>query len=818
MNFIKKLLAIILSCTVIVTMFSACSSDNNSDVTDPFAEAKQQHMLAGEFYEMFVNETGISPMTYTNEDLENAEDSTVFAQTVADWDLISETTALNNMGDFVTKETVATVCANFITGVAQGDESIIKDIDKVEDKQAVANAVKFEIVTLENGYFDATHIMTIAECEDVVDKTILYKSSSTTNSDEEKIEGNFDVQYKEDVDTFDAETINPSDILSVETEENRTEPTSASNVFETPVVTPLNFTNTVKKNDSSSAPLLQVADTDLGRTTIKFNGNYTSFFVNGKKVVYDNFFLKNGVKYEGSGDEDKSFSGKVISCSYNEHSDVTTVTLQLLSMEEIIDSVKNDTYSIENGDLTFSNTADNASLSFGKENCKVKITSNKKSKSLNFTVTSGKSEVGFEVGNAKVNTENTWGLVSKSAGNGKISLSVKTTETFKYEFEKKATQKITSTSGESATTEKIKIAKINVPVGYGFSVGFDVYLKLSIDGTIDIECVQNNTLEVKRTSKGVGISYTSKGNEKADIRANIYCGLLLVSSVKWVGISLIDVSFEAGIKVSVACTIYEKTESSFKVKETGTFQTQSLYGDINDDELAVCLDATAKPVWSVSALSTDCAVGKLINLLGLKEPSISGDGKEFFHAHFEYDSKNQSGSIMGSCTRQGLEDAEFNTEDNIIKFDRDDVSIDFSNDQKDAYIKMVQLPYKNAKTAAKNIPIFGDFVTTEIDKGDEKYKGLIKTSFDEYAMSLKFSLNEKELKKLKGNESPTISYTISARFKNGTEKGKNGKKKQAYKTYETKVTVKIIAKGEDVKQTSIEIGPMVEVENSLVFC
>ena len=145
MKYIKRVLCLILSLLLAISILSACSSKKTDN---------QLYITKGEFFSYFVHENGLTSDLYTSEDIQKSSDGSVEANIIVEWEYLPEKIALKELKKPVEKEIVVMVCANATFDLKEGNVSDIKDADLLEDPQLIANAYASGFFELENGYFD----------------------------------------------------------------------------------------------------------------------------------------------------------------------------------------------------------------------------------------------------------------------------------------------------------------------------------------------------------------------------------------------------------------------------------------------------------------------------------------------------------------------------------------------------------------------------------------------------------------------------------------------------------------------------------------
>ena len=205
MKIVKKIIAILLVMTTVVTTLSACGKNGQP------IEENSAYITKGTFFQMAMYKMQLYGISNTDEDFDNATDSKIFAQLMVDWGLQTEDEAFKKLNDVVTKDTVVNVCIRNMYFTKKGNPDEIKDARKCSDPQAAADAVATGLVELNNGYFEANRKMTYDECDALIEKSIEINTSGSF--EDEAVDGDTGMEFSEDTGDFeilDSNDIDPS--------------------------------------------------------------------------------------------------------------------------------------------------------------------------------------------------------------------------------------------------------------------------------------------------------------------------------------------------------------------------------------------------------------------------------------------------------------------------------------------------------------------------------------------------------------------------------------------------------------------------------
>ena len=162
----KLIIGIIIGIVVAIIALLTVIIVNNKMEDRKFEES--DYITKGQYFEAFIEEYNLYSNEYSDEEIENAEDYSIEAAIMYEWDLITKKQAKNPEKP-LTKELVAQTVVNMMT-FRQTHNVEIKDISKCHDKQAIIDAVGMEIFELKNGNFNPNDYMTYDDIEEVFEK------------------------------------------------------------------------------------------------------------------------------------------------------------------------------------------------------------------------------------------------------------------------------------------------------------------------------------------------------------------------------------------------------------------------------------------------------------------------------------------------------------------------------------------------------------------------------------------------------------------------------------------------------------------------
>lgn len=162
----KLIIGVIIGIVVAIVALVTVLIVNNKAKDKNFEES--DYLSKGQYFEAFIEEHNLYSTEYSDEEIEEAEDYSIDAAIMVEWDLITEKQA-KNPEEPLTKELVAQTVVNMMT-FRQTHNVEIKDINKCHDKQVIIDAVGMGIFELKNGKFNPNDYMTYEDIEEVFEK------------------------------------------------------------------------------------------------------------------------------------------------------------------------------------------------------------------------------------------------------------------------------------------------------------------------------------------------------------------------------------------------------------------------------------------------------------------------------------------------------------------------------------------------------------------------------------------------------------------------------------------------------------------------
>lgn len=185
----KKFIAWLLVLTTLFCTFASCGKDDT------------EYMIKGEFFNTFIKYMNYYPLNATAEDMENAENYDIEAQTMVDWELLPEEIAKKGLEKPIRKEEAVLACLNAMYFKKTGNVEDIKDAKLCKFPQEMADAVANDIVSLQNNYIDGRDKMTEQEVDELLEATLIARTNNRFE------EGTGEVSFDEDSFVFDAADI-----------------------------------------------------------------------------------------------------------------------------------------------------------------------------------------------------------------------------------------------------------------------------------------------------------------------------------------------------------------------------------------------------------------------------------------------------------------------------------------------------------------------------------------------------------------------------------------------------------------------------------
>ena len=669
MKKLKELIAIVLFFTALLGMFPGCTAFNNA-----------AYLTNGEFYSLFIESTNIYNDEYSQD---NSDDYKAAEYLLYDRYYLDDD-QLNTYTNLITKEIVAQVCVRYMEFRKTCDVKI-KDINKCHDQQAVTDAVGMEILSLENGYFDAMQKMTAEECEEAIDKMLDIELNSHYE------EGELEVEFNDDVVVI-GDDIDIEDYTIIEEGDESVTPTSLA-ITDTAKAAPLDY-----KFNSDSTAVSSMANKTNEKIEFRISKlNYDRMY---PKPVVNKVMIK--PKYSdkfGQGDDNVLFNygfdlyaPTAIMVTAIDESDPFNVRItgRLADAKEFLKDSDNEEK------INKRNKSKNVEIKSVKDSAvpkgiKVKIEGGKLTATFGHTFKiedeiygtqkwrnpsfSPSINITAEIGDFSFDTKNIGKLILGKASEAKAKLTYHTRFNvttldgglryspanngnggLKYSPEKGFSGNLFTNINNSRLTgasaggsDKIKLAQVNIPLGEsGFFINANIYLIIEFDGSISFEVNSEHKalLTVTKTRSGFSPSFVTSTKEQKtkSVRANLTVELQLTPNISFFGLNIIDAVGKIGGTIDAMASLYSTSQ---KKQSSKFYATQTELDDECKEDIKYCIGAQFDLYLGYEFLTTKSIIGKfVIDVLGLKNPS---DKFTIWSCGFHYE--NDNGDV-DKCTRE----------------------------------------------------------------------------------------------------------------------------------------------------------------------
>lgn len=641
MKLFKQILCLALSLLFIVQMMAGCGTDTRSS-----------GISKGEFYQMMIKTFNYYPLEHSVEDMENADNYDIEAQTMADWGLLPRDIATKNIDGALTREIAALACLNTLYIKKTGDIDSVKDAKLCDFPQEMADAVANGILEPDkNGYIDGMEKINKDECQKLIESTMKAKAANVYDEDEGS------VALSEEFKQITGEDILNlgEDVFSIEGYEEALDNYYA-NEGQEPAVTPMGLT---ENNGISLTPLSVSASRPTFRTvkdekkTEQFKINITKSFYEkhfknctiGQLVSYTGFEmgLPSSPNYNFNGNlildyQNQSvsrispFAGKLVEVidwekrgatpiNWKSSESCVTLVLEILPEEEIMANTVVDNFTKKISGIDFK-TIEKEYFGF-----KFTIKSNKSKTGIECSATKKFSLSQNEYGNWQdwtahpkatvkatldniVFTANNLQNLFKDKGDGYVKVTCNTTESFTLECggmrlapdsnrDGKAWSNISKsrfTDGDGA--KEIKLAEIPFKIpDTGITINIYVYLVIGMDGKLTISFSQfDNGFEVIKGSNGKLQVNPIKCSEEKQItgEANLTVEVLAKIYIDFFLIpkrSVLSGEIAAGTDIHLVVALYEKEKNEMKFLNSGYCDAQEAGQALEKHKsLHLCMD------------------------------------------------------------------------------------------------------------------------------------------------------------------------------------------------------------------------------------
>lgn len=688
---INRLVAIILSIVMIMSSLMACGKREGDG-----------YVVKGEFYRMIIEKFNYYPLEASVEEMEEADNYDIEAQTMVDWDLLPQKIAFKNTEKYITREEAALACLNTLTIKKTGKIGDAKDAELCDYPQEMVDAVANGIISLENGYIDGKQKITNEECIQMLNNTMIARTENVFEEDQGV------VKYSDEchvISGSDIEELEENEFVVIGYEEadayvNGTEETIdlSENLSEAPQTTSL-----LHVSGSSVSNLMQVNKVKTKTFTVNMpEPFFETHFKNcevGKLICYTGYELpaydpdqKLTYNYgQGITNKVSPFSGRLKEITYWDEKGATPlgwtskepcVTLTIEAIDDVekmasteISEVTNQLTGIEFEQLEtkfhgYKITVKNNSSKTGVICTATKTYEVKENKYGNWRDATKHPKATFtaSIDNICFTTDKLENFYKKG-GTATLKVTCDTKESIELECgglrlapDSNRNGKFWSNLTNSRLTdgkgaESIKVAKTSYKIPYtGLSIELGVYLVIGIDGKISIELCQNgNGFEISKANNGkVTVTRLGTDSLNAEVNVNANIELLANVSVKFFLIkkSIISGEVAGGFEINAIMSLYYQEKDKPELAATG-------YGDPQeaavayelDDKIYFCVDVAVSP-YVRGEVHKNNVIGEAADRFGYDiskwKFEINADEGSFiqmpkFHFHFE------NGAFVDQC-------------------------------------------------------------------------------------------------------------------------------------------------------------------------
>lgn len=687
MRFIKNAICIILSISVIICLFSGCSSKSVDDSI---------YIKKGDFFSYFVYENNMTSQKYSLDDIKKCNDGSVESEIIVEWGYLPEKLARKNLNKTVDRETVVAVCANATSDLKKGKTADIKDADMLYDAQLIADAYESGFFELENGYFNAAQKMTFGDCEKILNKAREYSANY-------HYEANTEITKTADgVKEQDASKYSEGDIII-----DFSDGIISEGLDDSPKVTGTAF----KYNSANNIKNMSLK-TEAGKPTVLNMVSYNNNAEIKQLAYYDHFGFQDFEGFSGNilkqafenalgnpniGDTVVLNRYQVLSASALGNSsgqimgilqekrlvgDYYLCLFKYPNFEQAIQKknieqsngsgIKKDGFDIlknnvEGWNLNFNVTGDSVSISAEKK-FTVYETGRKQNWQNSKKTMNAKASLKISDFNVDINN---LGSFATNSGTGFIKLTCDTEIGFsldsslRYTPDDNRNGKFPSnwnnsrwTDSDSQGAKTIKIAKFPVAIAGGMvKIEVYIYLQISVDGKITFTTSIDDG-GVKITANNGNIGMTKLGTKKTEFSANVNLhnrlGLDVSVKIFWF-INVIEYDVGADLDISATVNLYYEE----KLKKKNVYADEDGLNEYmaDDGNFNYCINAWIQ--LKLSGKLLDSGVKKLLDLLSI------GNSLDFSMEIWTGGFHFEDGSFVDECTRGNNEEDIEETDDEI---------------------------------------------------------------------------------------------------------------------------------------------------------
>lgn len=654
MKYIKRVLCLILSLLLAISILSACSSKKTDN---------QLYITKGEFFSYFVHENGLTSDLYTSEDIQKSSDGSVEANIIVEWEYLPEKIALKELKKPVEKEIVVMVCANATFDLKEGNVSDIKDADLLEDPQLIANAYASGFFELENGYFDGAEHMSLAACEEILNKALEYTANFHYEPNTEVTETADDVfeqddsNYSDDdivLEPFGDEGINNIENTNADIYGGYNKPqlsfleasSKIPNIIQVdermPAVKGIKgFKGAIRRETFEKS----LRNPNIGDTVIIKTGE----LIFSNQLNYLNSEII-GILVE------KKLIGNVYECVFNCPEFETAVEKKNVTKGNY-SKINKDSFKIEQNEyngwkLEFSVTENSIKIN-AKKDFTIHETGRKQDWQNSKQTTTANAK--FEIGDFNIDANNLKSFANKK-GKGYIKITYDSnmefslSQSLRYAPDSNRNGKFPSnwnnsrwTDSNSKGAKTIKIARFS-PSFYGVaSADIYIYLQISVDGKISFSTsIDDGGVQI--TANGGKISTQKLGTKKseADINVNLHGRLGVDAAFKiFTFINVVEYDVGGDLDVRALVNLYYENQ----ISQSGVYADEEGLNEYKSDDskFNYCIGILVE--LGVSGQLKDSGVKMILNLIS-KGETLNFE-KSIWNGGFHY----EDGAFVDECTR-----------------------------------------------------------------------------------------------------------------------------------------------------------------------
>ena len=633
---VNRLIATILIIVMTASSLMACGETTTGD-----------YVIKGEFYRMLIEKFNYYPLEASVEEMEEATNYDIEAQTMVDWSLLPETIALKNTEKYITREEAALACLNTLTIKKTGKIDEVKDAKLCDYPQEMADAVANGILEPENGYIDGKQKVTSEECVQMLNKTMIARTENVFEEDQGVVKYSDDCQVISDADVQELEE---NEFVVVGYEEADASVNGSEEIIDL-------------SDDPSDEPqantLLHTSNSGISNLVQVENVKTETFSVNVPKGFYEKYFkdceIGKLITYTGLQMEAYNGGANNLTLSYNQgvinrrdpfvgrlkevidwsekgacpmgwtskepcvtlvleaindmekmaNTEVSEVTKQLtgIEFEQVDKELSGFKITIKNNDTktgvicTASKTFNVSENKYGNwrdatKHPKVTFTASID----NICFTTDQLQNFYKEGGTASLKVTCYTKESMELACGGLRLTPDSNRNGKF-WSNLTNSRLTDGDG----AKSVKVAKTTYVIGgTGLSIEIGVYLVIGIDGKISIELCQNgNGFEIAKAENGE-LTVTRLGTDSlnAEVNVNVNAELLANVSIKFFLIkkSIISGEVAGGMTINAVMSLYYQEGDTPELSSTGYGDPQEAEEARKQDEkIYFCVDVTVSP-------------------------------------------------------------------------------------------------------------------------------------------------------------------------------------------------------------------------------